>query len=221
VKGFLVKGAYCMSYNKPNFTQAPNLLFDVHLREMGNAELRVVLVICRKTFGFHKDRDRISLSQLQKATGMSRQGVINGINQAVDRGLARKFTSPKGSEFELVVNEVDQQTDEVVNAVDQQVVNEVDTQKKAFKINILNKGRLAVFSEISGINPIKKDEKEWEKIDQEWEARGITEEDIPKMYKHVTEVWGFGVAGPGGITSAYNMMKTSAPKKTSGHRVAE
>jgi phage replication O-like protein O len=96
-----------MGYDKPNHTQTPNVLFDKHMAEMGEAELRVVLVVCRKTFGWHKEKDRISLSQLEKFTGMSRQGVLNGIEDAVNRGVLKKTKTEKGSVYSMVVNDVD------------------------------------------------------------------------------------------------------------------
>ena len=74
-------------YDEPNYTQTPNALFDDHLRDMGDAELRVVLCAIRKTFGYHKQEDGISLTQFQRMTGLSRQGVIDGIDAATQRGL--------------------------------------------------------------------------------------------------------------------------------------
>jgi phage replication O-like protein O len=117
-------------YDKPNYTQIPNVLLDEHLPLMGDAELRVVLVIARKTFGWHKDSDRISLSQLQELTGLSRQGVINGIDAAVNRGIVAKVEyAGKTSEYCLVVNQVDHTSQRSRLAL----VNEVDTQKKVVK----------------------------------------------------------------------------------------
>jgi phage replication O-like protein O len=75
-----------MSFSSPNYTQMPNDLFDVHMRDMGDAELRVVIAVVRKTFGFHKERtgDAISLTQIQQMTGLSRQGALDGISQAIE-----------------------------------------------------------------------------------------------------------------------------------------
>ena len=41
--------------------------------------LKVLLAIVRKTYGFQKQSDRISFSQLQTLTGLSREGVNQGI----------------------------------------------------------------------------------------------------------------------------------------------
>lgn len=74
----------------PNFTQTPNILFDEWLPKLGMAELKVLMVIMRKTFGWHKVKDRISLSQLQKITGLERKHVSNGIKGLVAKKLITK-----------------------------------------------------------------------------------------------------------------------------------
>lgn len=74
-------------FTSPNHTQCPNDLFDVHMLDMKEAELKVTLAIIRKTLGFHKKSDPISLSQLQKLTGLSRQAVSEGAADAIERGL--------------------------------------------------------------------------------------------------------------------------------------
>lgn len=72
----------------PNYTQTPNVLFDDLMHEMGDAELRVVLVAIRKIFGWHKQApEPISISQFMKLTGMSNRGVLRGIDAAIKRGI--------------------------------------------------------------------------------------------------------------------------------------
>ena len=121
-----------MSIDAPNYTQFPNALIAL-MPEMREAELKVTLAIARKTFGWHKDEDELSLSQLMKLTGLSKQGVINGIENGIKRGTISRRTFGDSFKYSLVVNEIDT----VVNAVDRpsqrsrpEVVNEVDTQKK-------------------------------------------------------------------------------------------
>jgi phage replication O-like protein O len=147
-----------MSTPRPNYTQIPNALFDA-MASMKEAELRVVMAVCRQTFGWHKRRDMISLSRLQEITGLSRQGVINGVTMARDHGWIKAHAAGQSFEYEIdvaeVVNQVDQLNEKLVNEVDQfaressqpsrpelvnevdrkagKLVNEVDTQKKAEK----------------------------------------------------------------------------------------
>jgi phage replication O-like protein O len=97
-----------VGFNLPNYTQTPNDLFDEMLPDMGLSELKVVLVIIRKTKGWHKERDRISLSQLMKLTGLSRQGVLDGILRAMQRGIVGREASGRSYEYFLIVNTVDQ-----------------------------------------------------------------------------------------------------------------
>lgn len=139
------------SIDAPNFTQTPNILFDDLMADMKEGELRVALAIIRKTFGWHKDREVISLSQLEKMTGMSRQGVLNGIDDLIERGLVKRQKAGRGYSYELIVNEVDQSTKltnkESTNLTSDsqlsrpKIVNEVDTQKKEEKKTIKESGK--------------------------------------------------------------------------------
>lgn len=108
-------------FKSPNHTQTPNDLFDEYLSVMGEAELKVVLALIRETLGFHRRKAKMSLTQLQKATGMSRQGVLNGAENAEKRGLISRKSAPNGTSW--VVNVVDhphqEKEPEVVNVVDQ------------------------------------------------------------------------------------------------------
>lgn len=74
----------------PNYTQTPNDLFDYWLPHLNESELKVLLVIIRKTFGFHKHKDRISLSQLEKFTGLTRANVCKGIQSLIGKGVVLK-----------------------------------------------------------------------------------------------------------------------------------
>ncbi len=48
----------------PNTTQVPDEFFDVLSPHLSGGEVKVLLYIIRRTFGFKKDRDNISLSQM-------------------------------------------------------------------------------------------------------------------------------------------------------------
>src|SRR5215213_3594469 len=51
-------------FASPSYTQVPDELFDVLMPSLPDAELRVLLYIVRRTFGFKRDADAISLSQM-------------------------------------------------------------------------------------------------------------------------------------------------------------
>lgn len=94
-----------MGFESPNHTQTPNDFFDVMMADMSEVELRVTLAAIRKTFGFHKKRFRLSLSKMQKLTGLSKQGVLNGAEQAERRGTLKR--EQDGGVTVWVVNTVD------------------------------------------------------------------------------------------------------------------
>lgn len=83
----------------PTYTQTPNELFDELAPRLTEAELRVLLYVVRRTFGFHKQADAISLSQmtggittadgeaLDHGTGMSRSAVWRGAKGLVEKGV--------------------------------------------------------------------------------------------------------------------------------------
>ncbi len=100
-------------FRSPNFTPVPDELFDALLPDLTLAELRVLLYVMRRTFGFKKGSDRISKSQLEsgivkndgrlldRGTGLSRRAVRIAIHSLVEKGILLKrsrFTAQKGHE---------------------------------------------------------------------------------------------------------------------------
>ena len=84
---------------KPTTTPTPDEIFDVWLSELTGAELKVLLYIVRRTFGFGKGADAISLSQitsgirkrngeiLDRGTGLSRKSVYKAVQCLEEKGL--------------------------------------------------------------------------------------------------------------------------------------
>ena len=89
-------------YDQPNYTQIPNRLLEEHMAKMGHAEFKVVMAVARRTFGWHKRSDRISLSQLEDLTGLSRPSVISGVQEAMERGVLERTESGNSYEYRLV-----------------------------------------------------------------------------------------------------------------------
>lgn len=97
-------------FNTPNGTFVPDDVFDLIAPRLTEAELRVLLYIVRRTFGFAKNADAISLRQLTDGitardgrildygTGMSRKGVIGGIKGLQQKGIihVHKQMDPRG-----------------------------------------------------------------------------------------------------------------------------
>src|SRR6266849_9255423 len=86
-------------FARPNTTPTPDDLFDRFLAELSGAELKVILYIIRRTFGFKKAADSISLSQLcsgirtrsgkslDRGTGLSLSAVKLAVRSLEKRGL--------------------------------------------------------------------------------------------------------------------------------------
>jgi len=89
-------------FSSPNGTIVPDEVFDVLMPQLSNCELRVMLYIVRRTFGFKKDSDDISLSQmavgirtrdgriLDRGTGLSKSSVARGVNGLVEKRIVEK-----------------------------------------------------------------------------------------------------------------------------------
>jgi len=85
-----------------SFTPVPDVFFDELLPKLSNCELRVILYAIRRIYGWRKAEDWISLGQfisgqanrdgtvLDNGCGLSRQGVINGLREAVEHGYMVK-----------------------------------------------------------------------------------------------------------------------------------
>ncbi|MDP9471835.1 MAG: replication protein [Chloroflexota bacterium] len=100
-------------FASPNFTQVPDELFDVLMPQLSDAELRVLLYIVRRTFGFKRDHDAISLSQmvsgittregqvLDRGTGLSKATVARGLAGLREKGVIlaeRRSSAQRGNE---------------------------------------------------------------------------------------------------------------------------
>src|SRR5262245_54108957 len=76
----------------PTYTSVPDQLFDELMPHLSGAELKVLLYITRRTFGFKKISDDISLSQLvngikkqngemlDQGTGLGKASVARALN---------------------------------------------------------------------------------------------------------------------------------------------
>ena len=67
-------------FSSPRYTTVPDELFDQLLPNINDAELRVLLYIIRRTFGFKKEADNISLRQMV-------EGITTRDGRVLDRGV--------------------------------------------------------------------------------------------------------------------------------------
>jgi phage replication O-like protein O len=123
----------------PNITPVPNVLFDCVFLNLRPGALRVLLAIVRLTYGWQKVSDRISYTQLQKVTGLSREGVNHALKELGNLLTVKQGQKGRGAnEYSL---NVDISTGELVRNLDQsekltsqnrakEVVRKVDPSKE-------------------------------------------------------------------------------------------
>ena len=66
-------------YRGPRFTPIPDEFLDHQLADLTSAEAKVMLFLFRKTYGYRKSADQVSLTQLER-------GTIAGDGRIIDRG---------------------------------------------------------------------------------------------------------------------------------------
>jgi len=100
-------------FELPRYTIVPDALFDELLPVLSGAELKILLYILRRTFGFRKSSDDISIAQimggiekrdgdsLDHGTGLSRDSVVRAVKSLVDKEIIvaiRNRTAERGDE---------------------------------------------------------------------------------------------------------------------------
>src|SRR5215216_1122198 len=100
-------------FRSPNYTPVPDELFDELLVDLSGAELKALLYIIRRTFGFKRDKDNISLTQmltgirthdgrvLDRGTGLSKKTLLQAINSLEEKNIIiteRRRSIEKGDE---------------------------------------------------------------------------------------------------------------------------
>lgn len=80
------------------FTQIANEILEnlVKIPLLGS-EFQVLYFIIRKTYGFHKKSDQISLTQFEIGTGLSRPTVVKTLKNLMSRNMVVKIYLPDGN----------------------------------------------------------------------------------------------------------------------------
>lgn len=97
-----------MKQLKPNFTQIPNVYLDEYMRELDSDTFKVLMVLSRKIYGYHKDSDRISQSQIIELSGLTKKMVKKALRILIERNLINVVESEtrfKGRRYELILCE--------------------------------------------------------------------------------------------------------------------
>jgi hypothetical protein len=100
-------------FRSPTYTMVPDEVFDELLVELTGAELKVLLYIIRRTFGFKRESDTISLSQmltgihtrdgrvLDRGVGLSKKTLLDALRNLGARRIIlsqRRRSAAKGNE---------------------------------------------------------------------------------------------------------------------------
>src|SRR4051812_21460438 len=100
-------------YASPNYTPVPDELFDEQLPDLSGAELKVLLYVIRRTFGFKRESDNISLSQmlnglrtwdgrqLDRGVGLTKKTLLLAIKSLEEKHIVfteRRRSAEKGDE---------------------------------------------------------------------------------------------------------------------------
>lgn len=93
-----------MSRFIPNSFQVPNAVVDELMAELSGAELKIYLFVLRKTKGWNKEADAISVSQFMEACNLSNRKVIDACNRLVELGLLTQGIGSRGTKIFSVKN---------------------------------------------------------------------------------------------------------------------
>jgi hypothetical protein len=135
-----------MSLPQSNYTMVPNIVIE-NLPELKESSIRCIFAIVRATIGYHTAKHRCSIPFLMAKTGLSRQGVVNGTTELLEKDWVDRDLVGQTYEYWLKleikepVNQVDGSAEltsqasrrpeaEPVNQVDGQAVNQVDPYKE-------------------------------------------------------------------------------------------
>jgi hypothetical protein len=110
----------------PTTTPVPDEVFDVLMPQLSGAELKVLLYICRRTFGFKKESDTISLHQIAHGITTRDGRVLDGGTGLCKRHVIRAL---KVLEKKNIIK--------VTRKVDETGLNEVNT----YSLNMRDTGR--------------------------------------------------------------------------------
>jgi phage replication O-like protein O len=133
------------------YTRLPNWIIE-QLPTVSAPAVKIILLVARKTIGWNRARDAISLSQFESGTGITRPTIVKAIEELERAKILVVYKSNRSSasnEYQLVSAESLIESDDdgvkefnqgskkdlpvVVKEFNQEVVKEFNTQKKDIK----------------------------------------------------------------------------------------
>jgi phage replication O-like protein O len=109
----------------PTTTPVPDEVFDVLMPHLSGAELKVLLYICRRTFGFKKESDTISLHQIAAGIKTRDGRVLDGGTGLCKRHVQRALKALEKKNIIQVTRKVDETG---LNDVNTYSLNMLDTE---------------------------------------------------------------------------------------------
>ena len=225
-----------MTYKPPRYTMVPNALLDDDMKNMGKAELKILLATCRKTFGWQKERDRISYTQFEKLTGLSRSSVVDGINAGIKRGILRKHLTKAGNEYSL---NIDPYPDDVPVAGTQAIpvgghtketikkkhtgdfIDMALSQKKRVEFPPDVDELLQVFTKKFGRVVTDGEYSMWVKAAKSWRQMGVRPDDVGRMWDFCKgQPRPLAIKSPHSITFAFDEIRNEDKALAANHRRA-
>lgn len=90
------------SHFNSGFTAVPNIILDSCLKRLTSVEFMILMVIIRKTIGWQKKVDTISLSQFVKHTNLSKNTCIKVLKKLIEDGyIAEISVGRSGTTYRL------------------------------------------------------------------------------------------------------------------------
>jgi phage replication O-like protein O len=81
--------------NEVNSFQVPNALIDELICDLTGVELKIYLLIVRKTKGWHKEKEAISINDFCQILKISNRHIIKGCNSLIEKGLIKAIKKDK------------------------------------------------------------------------------------------------------------------------------
>lgn len=88
-----------MAIQSINHTQISNDFIENHMKHLSGGATKVFLAISRKTIGWHKETDSISIAQIMYITGLSNRGAINCIIELERLGLIKVHRKKSAKDY--------------------------------------------------------------------------------------------------------------------------
>jgi phage replication O-like protein O len=174
------------------FTKFPNVLLDDVMPMIGPSSFKVLSIIIRKSRGFQKKGDMISISQFEEQAGLSRNTVLDSIKELVDKKIVNK--QKKQNSFWYSINE---SYLEILLKTGSSNSEKKGSDSELFKVHYPN------FEAVQNVNTLKKDlnkneinttttsfsEEEYLKICTYWNERfgGTLKPENQKIKKQIIE----------------------------------